>query len=153
MTKTELIACMAKETGISKSKATAFLQAFIDVLAKEVNAGESVTITGFGTFSLKETAARKGRNPGTGEAIEIAAQKSVKFSVGKALKDALNEGVSEETDEVVEEAPAKAAVTEKPQKTVKDEPAVAVTVSETVCEEIPGTGTRFCRNWWTTYWV
>ena len=153
MTRTELIACMAKETGISKNKAGDFLKALIDVLANEIQTGGNVTLTGFGTFSLKETAARKGRKPGTNEVIEIAAQKSVKFSAGKSLKDAVNEGDMDEPDAAPEEKPVKASVVEKPKKAAEDKPAGKEESEQSAESDLPNTATRFSKNWWTTYWV
>lgn len=153
MTRTELIACMAKDTGITKSKAADFLQALADIVAKEVQSGESVTITGFGTFSLKETAARQGHKPGTGETIEISAGRSVKFTPGKALKDALNEGEIDEPADEAEPKPAKAAEAKKFTPAAKEEPAKAESAEEKASGELPSTATRFSKNWWKTYWV
>ena len=63
---------------------------YIDVVTEELKKGEKVQVVGFGTFEVSERAERKGRNPHTGETMEIAASKAPKFKAGKALKDALN---------------------------------------------------------------
>lgn len=90
MNKSELINHIAASAGISKTQATAALQAVeigvIDTLAN----GDQVTLTGFGVFSVKDRAARTGRNPKTGEEIQIAATKVPSFKAGKAFKNALN---------------------------------------------------------------
>ena len=65
----------------------AAVKAFIDVVAEELKAGEKVQLVGFGTFEVSERSARQGRNPQTGETIEIAASRTPKFKAGKALKD------------------------------------------------------------------
>lgn len=89
MNKTELIAAMAEKAEISKKDAEKVLSAFTNIVADTLVDGDKVAITGFGTFEVVERAARTGRNPKTGEAIEIAASKSPKFKAGKALKDAV----------------------------------------------------------------
>lgn len=90
MNRTELIDAMAKDTGLTKKDCTAALQSFIDNVIKDVKKGNSVQLIGFGTFASSKRAARKGRNPLTGEEIKIAASKMPKFKAGKAFKDALN---------------------------------------------------------------
>ena len=90
MNKTELVAAMAEQTNLSKKDAEVALKAFIDVVSEELKKGEKVQLVGFGTFEVSERAAREGRNPQTGETMEIKASKSPKFTAGKALKDALN---------------------------------------------------------------
>ena len=75
---------------LSKKDAEAALKAFIDVVSEELKKGEKVQLVGFGTFEVSERAAREGRNPQTGETMEIKASKTPKFKAGKALKDALN---------------------------------------------------------------
>lgn len=89
MNKTELIASMAEKAEISKKDAEKALTAFTNIVADTLIDGDKVSITGFGTFEVVERAARTGRNPKTGESIEIGASKSPKFKVGKALKDAV----------------------------------------------------------------
>ncbi len=89
MTKAELIDKMAKDADITKSQADAALKSFTDAVAKIVKKNGKLILVGFGTFSLSKRKARKGRNPRTGEIIKIAASKTVKFTPGKGLKDAL----------------------------------------------------------------
>ena len=90
MNKTELVAAMAEQTNLSKKDAEADLKAFIDVVSEELKKGEKVQLVGFGTFEVSERAAREGRNPQTGETMEIKASKTPKFKAGKALKDMMN---------------------------------------------------------------
>ena len=90
MNKTELVAAMAEQTNLSKKDAEAALKAFIDVVSEELKKGEKFQLVGFGTFEVSERAAREGRNPQTGETMEIKASKTPKFKAGKALKDMMN---------------------------------------------------------------
>ena len=90
MNKTELVAAMAEQTNLSKKDAEAALKAFIDVVSEELKKGEKVQLVGFGTFEVSERAAREGRNPQTGETMEIKASKTPKFKAVKALKDMMN---------------------------------------------------------------
>ena len=90
MNKTELVAAMAEQAGVSKKDAEKTLKAFTDVVAEELKKGGKVQLVGFGTFEVSERAAREGRNPQTGKAMKIAASKAPKFKAGKALKDMLN---------------------------------------------------------------
>ena len=90
MNKTELVAAMAEQTNLSKKDAEAALKAFIDVVSEELKKGEKVQLVGFGTFEVSERAAREGRNPQTGETMEIKASKTPKFIAGKALNDMMN---------------------------------------------------------------
>ena len=90
MNRMELVAAIAEKTELSKKDAEKALKAFTDVVAEELRKGEKIQLVGFGTFEVSERAAREGRNPQTGEAMQIAASKSPKFKAGKALKDALN---------------------------------------------------------------
>lgn len=90
MNKTELVAAMAEQTNLSKKDVEAALKAFIDVVAGELKKGEKVQLVGFGTFEVSERAAREGRNPQTGETMQIKASKTPKFKAGKALKDMMN---------------------------------------------------------------
>jgi DNA-binding protein HU-beta len=87
MTKAELVATMAEDSGISKVAAEKALGSFIETVTKAIKAGDKVTLTGFGTFSAVTRAARTGRNPATGQELHIAAKTSGKFSPGKDLKD------------------------------------------------------------------
>ncbi len=89
MNKSELIEQMAEAADISKSAAARALDAFTDSITIELKKGETVSLIGFGTFSIKERAARTGRNPQTGAAIEIKASKTPSFKAGKTLKDAV----------------------------------------------------------------
>lgn len=90
MNKTELVAAIADKTELSKKEAEKALKAFTDVIAEELAKGEKIQLVGFGTFEVSERAAREGRNPMTGETIQIAASKTPKFKAGKALKDQIN---------------------------------------------------------------
>ena len=90
MNKTELIAHIADESDISKAAATRALEAVVMAVTKTLKKGDSLTLVGFGTFSVGKRAARTGRNPRTGDAIKIKAAKVPKFRPGKALKDHLN---------------------------------------------------------------
>ena len=90
MNKTELVAAMADQAGISKKDAESALKAFTDVVAKELKNGGKIQLVGFGTFEVAERAAREGINPLTKQPIKIAASKAPKFKAGKALKDMIN---------------------------------------------------------------
>lgn len=90
MNKNELIAAMAEKSGLSKKDAGAVLDAFTVAVQDALLQGDKVQLVGFGTFEVKERAARTGKNPRTGEAVEIAAAKVPAFKAGKVLKDALN---------------------------------------------------------------
>ena len=90
MNKAELIEVIAEAADLSKASAGRALDAAIDAIGASLKKGDQVTIAGFGTFLVRDRAARQGRNPRTGETIEIAASKAPAFKAGKALKDALN---------------------------------------------------------------
>ncbi len=90
MNKTEFIKAVADKAALSKKDAEAAVNAAIEVITAELKAGEKVQIVGFGTFEVKAREARTGRNPQTGETIEIAASKHPAFAAGKSLKDAVN---------------------------------------------------------------
>ena len=90
MNKTELVAAMADQAGLSKKDAEAALKAFTDVVSDELKKGGKIQLVGFGTFEVSERSAREGRNPHTGETMKIAASKAPKFKPGKALKDLVN---------------------------------------------------------------
>ncbi|MFZ6749640.1 HU family DNA-binding protein [Undibacterium sp. Ren11W] len=90
MNKTELIDHIAKTADISKAASSRALDALIGAVKVTLKKGNTVTLVGFGTFSVGKRAARTGRNPRTGEAIKIKAAKVPKFKAGKALKDAVN---------------------------------------------------------------
>jgi DNA-binding protein HU-beta len=89
MNKSDLIEAMADAADISKTAAGRALDALTDAIAVALKKGESVSLIGFGTFSVKERSARTGRNPQTGASIDIAASKTPSFKAGKALKDAV----------------------------------------------------------------
>ena len=90
MNKTELIEHMAQSADISKAAASRTLDALVGAVKTTLKKDGSVTLVGFGTFSVSKRASRSGRNPRTGEVIEIEAAKIPKFKPGKALKDAVN---------------------------------------------------------------
>ena len=89
MMKKELVAAIAEKTGLTKKDSEAALNAAIEAITASLAKGESVQLTGFGTFAVKARAARKGLNPQTKATIEIAASKVPGFKAGKALKDAV----------------------------------------------------------------
>ncbi len=88
--KSQLIDQIAADADISKAAAGRALDSFIQAVSGALKDGDSVALVGFGTFSVRERAARSGRNPQTGEAIQIAAANIPSFKAGKALKDAVN---------------------------------------------------------------
>ncbi len=90
MNKTELIEAVASSADIPKAAAGRALDAVVEAITDALRKGDAVSLVGFGTFSVKERAARTGRNPQTGASIEIAAARVPSFKVGKALKDAVN---------------------------------------------------------------
>lgn len=90
MTKNELISAVAQRTGLPKKDAERILNTAFETMADRLAAGEKVQIAGFGGFEVKERAARTGRNPVTGEAVEIPAGRTVAFKAGKQLKDQVN---------------------------------------------------------------
>ena len=87
MNKTELVAAVAEQAGLSRKDAEAAVKAFTDVVADALKNGDKIQLVGFGTFEVSERAAREGRNPKTGESMKIEACKTPKFKAGKALKD------------------------------------------------------------------
>ena len=89
MNKTELIAAVAEKTGQTKKSTEETIVATFDAITEALAAGGKVQLIGFGNFEVKERAARMGRNPQTGEPMDIAASKSPVFKAGKALKDAV----------------------------------------------------------------
>jgi DNA-binding protein HU-beta len=91
MNKQQLIEAIATQADISKVAAAAALSAFIEAVTSELADGGSVALVGFGTFEVRDRAARVGRNPQTGAEIQIAAAKVPAFKAGKALKEALNQ--------------------------------------------------------------
>jgi len=90
MTKKELVAAMAEKTEMTKKDTELLLNALVEVVSGALANGEEVALSGFGKFEVRERAARSGRNPQTGEAIEIAASKVPAFKAAKALKETVN---------------------------------------------------------------
>jgi len=88
--KSELIEAIAASADIPKAAASRALDAMVDTVTDSLKKGDSVSLVGFGTFQVKERAARTGRNPQTGQPIEISAAKVPSFKAGKALKDSVN---------------------------------------------------------------
>ncbi|MFA4133551.1 MULTISPECIES: HU family DNA-binding protein [Brevibacillus] len=89
MNKTELVTRVAETAELTKKDATKAVDAILDAIADTLKAGDKVSLIGFGNFEVRERAARKGRNPQTGEEIEIAASKMPAFKAGKELKDSV----------------------------------------------------------------
>lgn len=90
MNKAELIGAVAEQTGLAKKDAEKAVLAVIDVITETLKSGDRVQLVGFGTFEVKERAARKGHNPMTREELDIPASKAPTFKAGKALKDAID---------------------------------------------------------------
>ena len=90
MNKSELIDHVAQDSGLSKSDAGRALDSMINGISDAVQRGDRVSVAGFGTFERRERAARKGRNPQTGEELDVAASKAPAFKPAKAFKDAVN---------------------------------------------------------------
>ena len=110
MTKAEIVAKVAEEMKISKAAAGKALAIITDAIALSLSKGKKVSLVGFGTFSVVQRKARKGRNPRTGKEIRIAAKKAPKFTAGAALKAAA------EGKAPVKKAPAKKAPAKKAKK-------------------------------------
>jgi len=90
MNKTEFVNAVADAAELSKADAARAVDAMIEVISKALKSGDTITLVGFGTFTVRERAARQGRNPQTGDTIKIKASKNPAFKAGKALKDAVN---------------------------------------------------------------
>lgn len=90
MNKSELIASVAEKTSLTKKDAEKAVQAFLTTIEEALSAGDRVQLVGFGTFEIRERAARKGRNPKTGEEIDIAAAHVPVFKAGKQLREGVN---------------------------------------------------------------
>ena len=90
MNKSELIDAVSNDAGIAKAAAGKAVDAVVRAVTRTLQSGSQVTIVGFGTFLVRERKARMGRNPRTGETIEISASRAPAFKAGKGLKDALN---------------------------------------------------------------
>jgi integration host factor beta subunit len=93
MTKAELIETLANKLPMNKAEAEKAINIVLEDIITALKQGQRVNISGFGTFSVSERQARTGRNPKTGESIQISASRSAKFKPGKQLKDSLNEGL------------------------------------------------------------
>lgn len=91
MNKTELIAAVAEKTDLSKKDADAAVSAVLGAITDALKAGDKIQLVGFGTFEVRNRAAKQGRNPRTGETITVPASKVPAFKAGKALKDAVAE--------------------------------------------------------------
>jgi len=89
MTKAELITKIAEDAGLTKATAVTALESFLEAVTKTLKSGDKLTLVGFGTFSVSKRAARKGRNPFTGEEIKIKAKKVAKFKASKELSGKL----------------------------------------------------------------
>lgn len=90
MNKNDLVAAVADSTGLSKADATKAVDSMLDIIAANLKKGEEIRLAGFGTFAVTKRKASEGRNPRTGEKIQIPASNQPKFKAGKALKDAVN---------------------------------------------------------------
>ncbi|MGD1880165.1 MAG: DNA-binding protein HU [Kiloniellaceae bacterium] len=90
MNKNDLVAVVADKTGLSKADATKSVDCVFDAITDSLKSGEEVRLVGFGTFNVTKRAASEGRNPRTGERIQIPASNQPKFKAGKGLKDAVN---------------------------------------------------------------
>ena len=90
MNKNELISAVAEKADLTKAQAGDAVDALFDIVSDTLKSGDEVRIIGFGNFSVTERAATEGRNPRTGETIQIPASKTPKFKAGKGLKDAVN---------------------------------------------------------------
>ena len=90
MTKTDFITAVSNKTNINKTEADKLITAVFDVITEAIVSGDTVRVPGFGIFEVSERKGRTGRNPQTGEEIEIAASRLPKFKAAKALKDAVN---------------------------------------------------------------
>ncbi len=90
MNKNDLVTAVAESTGLSKADCTKAVDGVFDAITDSLKAGTEVRLVGFGTFEVRRRAASKGRNPRTGEAIDIPASNQPKFKAGKGLKDAVN---------------------------------------------------------------
>ncbi len=90
MTKAEFVEQVAAESGLSKKQSDEAVKAVLKVLTDAMAAGDKVSFPGFGSFEVRERAAREGKNPRTGESVQIAACKVPAFKAGKSLKDAVN---------------------------------------------------------------
>ena len=114
MNKGELVDAIASGSGLSKSQAEKALNCAIDSISGALAKGNAVSLIGFGTFSVSQRGARKGKNPRTGETIKIAARKVAKFKAGKGLSDTVKSG--KKAAAAPKAAPKKAAPKAAPKK-------------------------------------
>jgi len=89
MTKAEFVSKVAEKTELTKADSEKAVNAFLETVTETLKSGDKVVFTGFGSFEVTERAAREGRNPSTGEKLQIKASKAPKFKAGKGLKDAV----------------------------------------------------------------
>jgi DNA-binding protein HU-beta len=89
MNKTDLVQAVCERTGVTKKDVTQVVDAVFDVIQEALSQGDKVQLVGFGNFEIRERAARKGRNPQTGEEIEIAASRVPAFKAGKSLREGI----------------------------------------------------------------
>ncbi len=108
MNKAELVAAIAQKAGISKAVAEKALKGVVDAVSEALAKGEAVSLVGFGTFSVQQRAARKGRNPRTGARITIPARKVPKFTPGKTLRDLVASGGKSSAAKAAKKGSAKA---------------------------------------------
>ena len=94
MKKVELVETVATATGLTKADTTRVIDATLDAIKDALVKGDKVPLVGFGTFATSKRAAREGRNPRTGETVQIAARIAVTFKAGSALKDAVNDAAN-----------------------------------------------------------
>jgi len=90
MNKSDLVDAIADSAGLSKADAGRAVDSFVGTVTNALKSGDTISLVGFGTFTVRDRAARTGRNPRTGESINIKASKNPAFKAGKALKDAVN---------------------------------------------------------------
>jgi DNA-binding protein HU-beta len=90
MTKAELVSSVSEQTGLSKAKSNEVINAITSAISNALSNGDKVTLVGFGTFTTTERSARKGRNPKTGEVIDIPAKRVAKFKPGSGLNETIN---------------------------------------------------------------
>ncbi len=90
MNKTEFVDAVAERADVQKSDAAKIVDSLVEVIGEQLKQGEQITLVGFGTFLVSKREARKGRNPRTGEEIQIAASNVPRFKPGKALKESIN---------------------------------------------------------------
>ena len=109
MNKGDLVGAVATAANLTNAQAESAVKGMIDAISNTLKSGNSVQIVGFGTFGVGDRAAREGRNPKTGEALMIAASKTVKFSAGKSLKDSVNAALAPKGKKAAAKPAAKAA--------------------------------------------